>query len=99
MEFFVDDCKFDLPRETQTLGMGFVGKAKVRKGLASRSEGIPDVHCGEDRHWTSEDGGALNGCTQVHKSGSHIEVRGCDLFEFRNGKVLRKDSYWKIVEK
>jgi hypothetical protein len=25
-------------------------------------------------------------------------VRGCDLWEFRDGKVTRKDSYWKIVE-
>ena len=26
-------------------------------------------------------------------------VRGCDHWEFRDGKVTRKDSYWKIVEK
>jgi hypothetical protein len=26
-------------------------------------------------------------------------VRGCDHYEFRDGKVIRKDSYWKIVEK
>jgi len=25
-------------------------------------------------------------------------VRGCDHWEFRDGKVMRKDSYWKIVE-
>jgi len=25
-------------------------------------------------------------------------VRGCDHWEFRDGKVVRKDSYWKIVE-
>jgi len=25
-------------------------------------------------------------------------VRGCDLFEFRGDKIVRKDSYWKIVE-
>jgi hypothetical protein len=23
---------------------------------------------------------------------------GCDHWEFRDGKVLKKDSYWKIVE-
>jgi hypothetical protein len=27
-----------------------------------------------------------------------VKVRGCDHWEFRNGKVTRKDSYWKIVE-
>jgi hypothetical protein len=26
-------------------------------------------------------------------------VRGCDLFELRGGKIVRKDSYWKIVER
>lgn len=27
-----------------------------------------------------------------------IEVRGCDFYTFRDGQVIRKDSYWKIVE-
>ncbi len=27
-----------------------------------------------------------------------VEVRGCDFYTFRNGEVIRKDSYWKIVE-
>jgi hypothetical protein len=25
-------------------------------------------------------------------------VRGVDLLEFVNGKITRKDSFWKIVE-
>jgi len=25
-------------------------------------------------------------------------VRGCDLFAFRDGMIVRKDSYWKIVD-
>ncbi len=99
MEFFEDDCTFDLPRGTKPWGTRFVGKAGVRKGLASRFEGIPDVHYGEDRHWACGNRGAsewlLTGTTN---SGTKIAVRGCDLFEFRNGKILRKDSYWKIVE-
>jgi hypothetical protein len=30
--------------------------------------------------------------------GRRVRVRGCDLWEFLDGKVIRKDSYWKIVE-
>ena len=30
--------------------------------------------------------------------GEPIEVRGCDLFEFADGKISRKDSFWKIVD-
>ena len=32
-------------------------------------------------------------------TGVPIGVRGCDLFELSNGKISRKDSYWKIVER
>jgi ketosteroid isomerase-like protein len=34
--------------------------------------------------------------TQI--TGESIEVRGCDLFEFTDGKISRKDSFWKIVD-
>ena len=37
--------------------------------------------------------------TGTTPEGVQIRVRGCDHWEFREGKVIRKDSYWKIVEK
>ena len=31
--------------------------------------------------------------------GEHIDVRGCDLWAFdAEGKIVRKDSFWKIRE-
>ena len=30
-------------------------------------------------------------------NGELIEVRGCDLFEFADGRISRKDSYWKLI--
>jgi steroid delta-isomerase-like uncharacterized protein len=101
MEFFSDDCSFDFPRGQESWGQRFIGKAQVREALAGRFKGIPDVHYGEDRHWISADGNmgisewTLTGTTT---SGLNLKVRGCDHWEFRNGKVTRKDSYWKIVE-
>ena len=101
MEFFSEDCSFDFPRGPEPWGQRFIGKAQVREGLAARFKGIPDVHYGEDRHWISTDGNngvsewTLTGTTT---SGVKLKVRGCDLWEFRNGKIIRKDSYWKIVE-
>jgi steroid delta-isomerase-like uncharacterized protein len=100
MTFFSDDCSFDFPRGSESYGQRFIGKTQVREALASRFKGIPDVHYGEDLHWISADGykgvseWTLTGNTT---SGVNVEVRGCDLWEFRNGKVTRKDSYWKIV--
>ena len=101
MEFFSDDCSFDFPRGSESCGQRFIGKAQVREALAGRFRGIPDVHYGEDRHWISSDGDmgvsewTLTGTTT---SGLSLKLRGCDLWEFRNGKITRKDSYWKIVE-
>ena len=101
MEFFSDDCSFDFPRGPEYFGQRFMGKVQVRDALAGRFKGIPDVHYGDDRHWISADGKAgvsewtLTGTTT---SGISVKVRGCDLWEFRNGKVTRKNSYWKIVE-
>ena len=44
------------------------------------------MHYGDDRHWVSGNMGVF------------VQVRGCDHWEFRDGKVIRKDSYWKLVE-
>jgi steroid delta-isomerase-like uncharacterized protein len=102
MEFFSDDCSFDFPRGPEPWGQRFIGKAEVRKGLAARFKGIPDVHYGDDIHWISADGNSgvsewtLTGTTT---SGIKLNVRGCDLWEFRDGKVTRKNSFWKIVER
>ena len=100
MEFFSEDCSFDFPRGSEPWGQRFIGKDQVRKALAGRFKGIPDVHYGDDRHWVAADMGVsewtLTGTTT---SGVSLKVRGCDLWEFRNGKVVRKDSYWKIVER
>lgn len=100
MEFFAEDGVFDMPRGPNPWGQRFVGKAKIREGLASRFTGIPDVHYGDDNHWVCGNHGVsewtLTGTTQA---GFRIEVRGCDLWEFRDDKVVRKDSYWKIVER
>ena len=99
MSFFADDCELMMPRGPDPWGQRYVGKAPVRKGLATRFEGIPDVHYGEVHNWVSGNHGVsqwtLTGTT---KDGKKIMVRGCDLLEFRHGKIIRKDSYWKIVE-
>ena len=100
MEFFAEDCSLDMPRGPDPWGRRFVGKAAVREGLATRLKGLPDVHYSDDRHWVSGNMGVsewlLTGTTP---EGVRVHVRGCDHWEFRDGKVLRKDSYWKIVEK
>lgn len=98
MEFFSDDCSLDMPRGPAPWGTRYVGKAEVREGLQTRFEMLPDVHYGDVRHFATEDMGVSEWLvTGTLKSGESVRVRGCDHYEFREGKVVRKDSYWKIV--
>ena len=99
MQFFADDAVFESPRGPDPWGRRFEGKAAIREGTAARLSGIPDVHYGDDDHFVAGDRGAsewtLTGTTT---DGLRIEVRGCDLWTFRDGLVTKKDSYWKSVE-
>jgi ketosteroid isomerase-like protein len=99
MSFFAEDCVMDMPRGPAPGGQRLVGKHEVREGIRSRLEGIPDIHYGDDRHWTSGDRGVSEWTIRgTRVTGERIEVRGCDLFEFVEGKISRKDSFWKIVD-
>jgi ketosteroid isomerase-like protein len=99
MSFFADHPVFDMPRGSHPWGTRAEGKADVQALLATRFEGLPDVHYSEDRHFVCGDRGVsewlLTGTTH---EGRKIRVRGCDLFEFAAGKITKKDSFWKIVE-
>lgn len=98
MSFFADDCVFETPRGDAPWGKRLVGKERVREGFAGRFAGIPDVHYGDACHWVVGDRGCSEWLlTGTSTTGEKIAVRGCDLWTFRNGKIARKDSYWKIV--
>ena len=100
MEFFSDDCSLDMPRGPDPWGQRFVGKANVRAGLAMRFKGLPDVRYSDDRHWISGNMVVSEWLlTGTRTDGVQVKVRGCDHYEFRDGKVVRKDAYWKLVEK
>lgn len=99
MEYFVEDCVLEMPRGPHPWGQRFDGREAVREGLAGRFAGIPDVHYSDGVHWVAGDRGVSEWTlTGTSTAGERIEVRGCDLWTFAGDKVLRKDSFWKIVE-
>lgn len=97
MAHFADDAVFEGPRGTEPWGTRWVGREAVREGFAARFAGIPDVRYQGDEHFVDGDRGAsewtLSG---TMTDGQRIEVRGCDLWTLRDGKVVKKDSFWKI---
>lgn len=102
MTFFADDCVLEMPRGPHLYGQRASGKASVCEMLRSRFTGLPDVHYGDDTHflagWVGVSKWTLTGTPAA--GGSRIEVRGCDFYTFNEeGKIVLKDSYWKIVER
>jgi ketosteroid isomerase-like protein len=97
MRHFAADAVFESPRGRDSWGTRFEGIEAVREGFAARFAGIPDVRYQDDDHFIDGDRGAsewtLSGTTT---DGQRLEIRGCDLWTFRDGQVVKKDSYWKI---
>ncbi|MCI0582539.1 MAG: nuclear transport factor 2 family protein [Chloroflexi bacterium] len=98
MEHFADDAVFESPRGPDRWGRRFTGLAEIRGAFAARFAGIPDVRYTADEHFIDDDRGAsewrLTGTTT---DGQSLDLQGCDLWAFRGDKVVRKDSYWKLV--
>lgn len=99
MSFFSPDCSLDMPRGTEPYGARFRGIEQVKKGLMGRFESTPDVHYSDLEHFVSGNCGMSKWLlTGTKLNGEKVRVQGCDFYTFRSGRVVRKDSYWKIVE-
>ena len=100
MSHFAEDCVLEAPRGPERWGRRFVGKEEVRRGLAARFEGIPDVHYGDDDHFACGNRGVSEWTiTGTTVGGARVDVRGCDIWAFaEDGTIIRKDSFWKIRE-
>jgi ketosteroid isomerase-like protein len=97
MQHFTDDAVFESPRGPDRWGQRFVGKEAIREAFAGRFAGIPDLRYQDGEHFVAGDRGVsewtLTGTTSA---GERLELRGCDLWTFRDGRVEKKDSYWKL---
>ncbi len=97
LHHFADDAVFEGPRGPERWGQRFVGTDEIRAAFAGRFSGIPDIRYTEAEHFVDGDRGAsewtLSGTTTA---GQRIEVRGCDLWTFRDGQIVKKDSFWKL---
>jgi ketosteroid isomerase-like protein len=100
MGHFADDAVLEMPRGPDPWGRRYVGKAAVREGLKARFDGTPDVHYGDDSHFIDGDMGISQWTVSgTMRNGERIRARGCDFYSFRGDRIVKKDSFWKIVEK
>ena len=94
-EYFTDDVVFATIAENKEVA----GKGPVRDYFAKMFATVKNVHFGEDSHSVDGERGFSEWVlTGINPDGSTLEVRGCDLFTFRGGKICRKDSFLKQTD-
>jgi ketosteroid isomerase-like protein len=96
MSFMTPDCVFESSAGPDACGTRYQGAAAVRAGYVQVWTTFPDAHWGDARHLVSGDRGVSEWTfTGTAVDGSRVEVHGCDLFTFRDGRIALKDSYRK----
>ena len=96
MSFMTDDCVFESSAGPDVCGTRFEGRAAVRAGYVDVWATFPDAHWGNAQHFVCGDRGVSEWTfTGTRADGTWVEVHGCDLFRFRDGKIALKNSYRK----
>jgi steroid delta-isomerase-like uncharacterized protein len=96
VSLMTDDCIFQASAGPDVDGEKFEGKEAVKKAFEDVFKTYPDAHWGNAKHFISGDRGVSEWVfTGTKADGSKVEVTGCDLFTFRNGKIAIKNSYRK----
>jgi ketosteroid isomerase-like protein len=99
VSYFHDECIFWLALGPEWTGRSIVGKNAVREMLAARFKVIPDMHWARLDEYVMGDsrGVTVWRVTGSSADGTQLDYKGCDLYEFKDGLIWRKDTYWKIV--
>lgn len=96
MSFMTADCVFEASAGVDVCGERFVGPEAVRAGFADVWKNYPDAQWRAPRHFVCGDRGVSEWTfTGTRADGSRVEVNGCDVFTFRDGKIALKNSYRK----
>ena len=102
VSFFADDCEWLMARGPDPWeGKRLIGKQAISDVLRSRYKVIEDMRWEDMTHFISPDG--TKACSEWTVRGTPndgsppIDFLGCDVWTFRNGEVIKKDTYWKFV--
>jgi ketosteroid isomerase-like protein len=96
MSYMTADCVFEASAGPDADGQKFLGQEQVKKAFEDVFATFPDAHWSNPQHFISGDRGFTEWVfTGTKKDGTKVEVTGCDLFTFKDGKIAIKNSYRK----
>ena len=96
MGSMTEDCIFETAGGDEPWGTRYQGAEQVRERFESVWMEISDAHWSNCKHFISGERGfsewLFSGSTN---EGKEIEVQGCDIFTFREGKIYIKSTFLK----
>ncbi len=96
MSFMTDDCVFCTAGGDSKFGTRVEGADAVRERFADVWTSMPDARWDDASHFVSGDRGLSEWTfSGTRPGGERVEVRGCDVFTFRDGRIAVKDTYLK----
>ena len=96
MSMMTDDGIFQASAGSDVTGARHEGRVAVRAAYEAVFAQYPDARWADARHFVAGHRGVSEWTfTGTLQDGSRVEVDGCDLFTFRNGKIAVKNSFRK----
>lgn len=96
MSFMTDDCVFQTSAGPDACGARHEGREAVRKAFQMPWQTFPDAQWRNATHFVAGERGVSEWVfTGTAADGTRVEVHGCDIFTFRDGRIQVKDSFRK----
>jgi ketosteroid isomerase-like protein len=95
LAMMTEDCVFQNSAGRGPHGRRSEGQAEVRKGIDKVFSSLKDVRWNDPKHFIAGNRGVTEWVMTATTPDGPLEVEGCDIFTFRDGKVAVKNSYLK----
>jgi steroid delta-isomerase-like uncharacterized protein len=96
MAMMTDDVVFEASAGPEVKGAVHRGRDAVARAFGEVFEAFPDARWSNPTHFIAGDRGVSEWVfSGTRRDGTRIEVQGCDVFTFRDGRISVKNSYRK----
>jgi steroid delta-isomerase-like uncharacterized protein len=96
MALMTEDCVFEASAGPEVCGERHTGRQAVQAAFVDVWTVYPDAQWRSPGHFVCGDRGVSEWTfAGTRADGSRVEMNGCDVFTFRDGKIALKNSYRK----
>lgn len=98
LQYFAPDAEFYSSVGSDIHGDRAAGTDELRRTFQARFDEVPDMQWHGGDMWICEDGIAarFHATGTFARDGSKLDSWGCDFWKLRDGKVILKDTFYKI---